>query len=335
VELFAAERFAPPAAVDDLFDHALDLDGFRWLARPSPPHALLVLARLVVEERALSAKRRARLARILAEDPLAWEKAHEMSSAWGMTRALRLLHRAAGGRALPLSTRIKRAARTARHVRRRGLLVALSGIDGAGKSSQAQWVADSLAALGVDTEVVWNDLLGNRAITLMAAAPKALLGLAGHRSNGMALYEETVPGADAPRASVVRSVWSTLVTIANALEQRVVATRSLAHGKVLVFDRSPLDLAVRMQVNYRSNVAMQRRLVALMAPRPHLAFLLDIPPEVSLARKQDIWSRDQLCEQASLYRALAPRFHVIPLDGQRPAPQIAAQIAREAWLALP
>jgi dTMP kinase len=231
--------------------------------------------------------------------------------------------------------RLRTAARSARRLRRRGRLVALSGIDGSGKSSQAHWLADALTALGVETDVVWNDLLGNRAITLMAAAPKALLALAGRRGEGMARYEESLPGADAPSPSVIRWVWSTLVTIANALEQRVVATRSLARGQVLVFDRSPLDLAVRMQVNYRANVTMQRRLVALLAPRPDFAFLLDIPPEVSVARKQDIWSLDQLCEQAILYRTLAPRFHVTPLDGRRPAPEIAAQIARETWLALP
>jgi thymidylate kinase len=98
--------------------------------------------------------------------------------------------------------------------------------------------------------------------------------------------------------------------------------------------RSALDLAVRMEVLYRSNVQMQRRLVRLAAPRPDLAFLLDIPPEVSLGRKEDIWSPSQLVEQATLYRELAPSFGVRRLDGQRSPDQIAAEIAREAWLAL-
>jgi thymidylate kinase len=106
------------------------------------------------------------------------------------------------------------------------------------------------------------------------------------------------------------------------------------HGRVIVFDRSPLDLAVRMQVLYRANVEPQRRLVQLAAPRPDLAFLLDIPAEVSLARKRDIWSPSQLVEQRRLYCALAPRFGVQRLDGQRPPQDIAAEIAREAWFAL-
>jgi thymidylate kinase len=117
------------------------------------------------------------------------------------------------------------------------------------------------------------------------------------------------------------------------LEQRLLATRGLARGRVVVFDRSPLDLAVRMQVAYRANFALQRRLVAMLAPKPHVAFLLDIPPAVSLARKDDIWSGEQLVEHAALYRALAPRFGVRTLDGQRPAAELAAEIGRAAWLA--
>jgi thymidylate kinase len=113
----------------------------------------------------------------------------------------------------------------------------------------------------------------------------------------------------------------------NSLEQLVLASGPVARGRVVVFDRSPLDLAVRMEVLYRSNVQMQRRLVRLAAPRPDLAFLLDIPPEVSLARKEDIWSPSQLVEQATLYRELAPSFGVRRLDGQRSPDQIAAEIA--------
>jgi thymidylate kinase len=334
VELFPAEQFVPQVALEDLFAQALPLGGFGALARPAPAHALLVLARLVVDDGHLQPKRRARLERILAEDPQAWQRAREAAPSWHATRALALLERAVAGKPVPLSKRLRALGPRTLPLPRRGLLVALSGIDGAGKSSQARWLADSLTALGADVEVVWNDLLGNRALNLVAAAPKALLRLAGRRSERLARYDDAPPRTDDPTASAVRGIWSTIVTLASAVEQRMLATRSVGRGRVIVFDRSPLDLAVRMQVLYRANVEMQRRLVQLAAPRPDLAFLLDIPAEVSLARKSDIWSPSQLVEQTTLYRALAPRFGVRRLDGQRPADEIAAEIAREAWLAL-
>lgn len=335
VELFAAEQFLPQAALDDLFAQALQLRGFRALAQPAPAHALLILARLVVNDGCLQPKRRSRLERILAEDPQAWQRAREAAPSWHATRALALLERAAvAGKPVPLAERLRALGPRALPLPRRGLLVALSGIDGAGKSSQARWLAESLTALGVDVEVVWNDLLGNRVLNLLGAPPKALLQLAGRRSERMARYDDAPPSSDAPTASAIRGIWLTIVTLANAVEQRIMATRSIGRNRVIVFDRSPLDLAVRMQVLYRANVEMQRRLVRLAAPRPDLAFLLDIPAEVSLARKSDIWLPSQLMEQTTLYRALAPRFGVQQLDGQRPPDEIAAEIACEAWLAL-
>jgi thymidylate kinase len=334
VELFPAERFAPRAAIDELFAQALALSGSSSLARPAPPHALIILARLVVEEGRLAPKRRARLERILAEDPHAWRRAREAAPRWEATRALALLELAAAGRPLALRDRLRVRRLRALVLPRRGLLVALSGIDGSGKSSQARSLADSLTALGVDVEVVWNDLLGNRMLHALAAPPKALLRRAGRGSEGIARYEDTPPRSDATAASALRGIWSTVETFANSLEQRVLANGPVVRGRVVVFDRSPLDLAVRMEVLYRSNVQMQRRLVRLAAPRPDLAFLLDIPPEVSLGRKEDIWSPSQLVEQATLYRELAPSFGVRRLDGQRSPDQIAAEIAREAWLAL-
>jgi thymidylate kinase len=334
IELIAAEQFAPAAAIEEIFAQALPISGFTALARPAPAHALLILAGLVLDEGNLQEKRRARLQRILAEDPQAWHGARAAAPAWRATRALALLERAAAGEPVALPERLRALGPRALPRPRRSLLVALSGIDGAGKSSQARWLADSLTALGADVEVVWNDMLGNRALNLLGAPAKALLRLAGHRGERLARYDDAPPQSDAPAASAVRSVWSMIVTLANALEQQVVATRSLGRGRVIVFDRSPLDLAVRMLVLYRTHAEAQRRLIQLAAPRPDLAFFLDIPAEVSLARKNDIWSASQLHEHTMLYSALAPTFGVRRLDGQRPPDEIAAEIAREAWLAL-
>jgi thymidylate kinase len=335
VELVAAEGFVPAGALQDLLAQALPLPGFRALARPAPAHALLILARLVVEEGSLLPKRQRRLERILTEDPHAWRRAGEAAPSWHAGRALASLKRAAAtGAPIPFSERLlARGARPPARPRR-ALLVALSGIDGAGKSSQARWLAESLTALGAEVDVVWNNLLGNRALDYLAATPKALLRLAGRPSEPMARYEDAVPAIAPAASSVVHRGWSTVVTFANAVEQQVMAWRSFGRGRAIVFDRSPLDLAVRMHVLYRSNAEAQRRLIQLAAPRPDLAFLLDIPAEVSLARKSDIWSAAQLAEQTQLYSTLAPRFGVRRIDGQRPPDEIAAEIAGAAWLAL-
>ncbi len=337
VELIVAHEFLPQDAEDELFAQARPLPGFRSLARPCPGHALLILARLVVDEGWLSAKRRQRLERILAEDSQAWAIARRSARGWGFSEALAALERAAStGRPLTLRGRLRsRWPKRALGRPKRGLLVALSGIDGAGKSSQARWLQQSLIALDAPVEVVWNNLMGeNRILGVVAAAPKALLGLTGGRRRSMARYDHAASDDGDVVVGALRGPWSLLVTLTGALEQRRAAIPARLRGRTVVFDRSPLDLAVRMQVLYRSATAAQRRLIFLAAPRPDIAFLLDIAPEVSLRRKHDIWKPAQLEEQAMLYRALAPRFGAIRLDGQRPAADIAAELACRAWLAL-
>jgi thymidylate kinase len=137
-----------------------------------------------------------------------------------------------------------------------------------------------------------------------------------------------LPGIPPSRA---RATWSWYVTLANCLQQRAAVARATLDHQVVIFDRGPLDLAVRMEVLYHAGVERQRRLIARAAPLPQLAFHLDIPAELSLARKQDIWSPVELNEHARLYRELAPRFGVRSLDGQRPIEDIAAEVSGAVW----
>lgn len=355
VELIAAERYLPPGPLEDLFREARTLSPFVHLAEPAPRHALLILARLVAEEGQLAAKRRRRLERIQAAAPAVWEDAQRIAPAWGAEGALRLLGELARDPApRPVSVRAaasgdgrRRAAPAARAALalargQRGMLVSLSGLDGSGKSSQARWLVESLQELGVPAEVVWNDLHGNIAGDVVARPLKALLGLLGRRPREFSSHAappaaELLADADAGRtgsSQLVREAWSAYVTLTDALEQRWHAARHQARGRVVVFDRGPLDLAVRMEVLYRTSKARQTSIARLATPRPALSFLLEIPPELSLERKDDIWSLAQLTEQAGIYSSLADRFRVTRLDGTRPAAELAAEITTKVWRAL-
>ncbi len=329
IEVIAAESFLAPEARQELFEAALPLERTPDLARPAPVHALIILARLAWEEGGLAPKRRARLERIEAEDPGVWAQARTVGARWDELPRLDFLRAAAdGGSHLPARHRLY-ALRERRP--RRGVLVSLSGIDGCGKSSQARWLADAMTALGRPAEVVWNNLLGNASLDLIGRPVKRILRATGRGpAESLASYEER---EGPPSAGALRTVWSSYVTVSNSLEQRVRAWPSSARGRVVIFDRGPLDLAVRMEVLYGNDAERHRRLVERAAPRPDLAFLLDITPAVSLGRKDDVWSPRQLAEQAATYRALAPRFGARTLDGGDPAHELAATIARATWLA--
>jgi thymidylate kinase len=131
-------------------------------------------------------------------------------------------------------------------------------------------------------------------------------------------------------------VWATLVAALDAASQRSKAVRGTARGRVVVFDRHALDSIVRLRFLYGSTVAypLQRRLVDLIAPQADFAYFLDIAPETSLARKDDIWSLAQLQRHADLYREELGRLGVRRLDGERPRDELCAEIALEVWLGL-
>ena len=329
VELIDAEGFLAPEPLADLYAGALPVGGFEPLVRPHPGHALLILARIVSQQGRLPPKRRARLERILAEDPGAWARARQAAPSWDASPELAHLEELVAGRVRHRRPPLRRALRAAQ-VRRRAPLVTLSGLDGSGKSSQARWLADALTELGVEVEVVWNDLQGNIVLDVLGVPTKTLLRLRGRVPEQMASYAESTPSSE-HRDQTARRVWSSIVTLANSLEQTVLVNRGRIRGRTIVFDRGPLDLAVRMEVLYRTGIARPRRLVKLAGPRSELAFLLEVAPGVALGRKRDIWSHSQLQEQAALYRALAPSFGARRIDGTRPPEEIAAEIAGTVW----
>ena len=102
---------------------------------------------------------------------------------------------------------------------------------------------------------------------------------------------------------------------------------------MVIFDRYVLDSVVRMRVFYGAErpLLLQEALIRLLSPRPACAFFLDIPAETSLARKDDLWTLDELAAQARLYREEHARFGARRLDGECDQEELCARIAEEVW----
>ncbi|MDP9071205.1 MAG: nucleotidyltransferase family protein, partial [Actinomycetota bacterium] len=100
VDLVATREWAlGPSELAALWAEATPVGGARNVARPSPRHLLLILARQLVEgDGRLSATRRSRISAALAEDPEAWYRARAAAGPWGASRALGLLRLAHEGR---------------------------------------------------------------------------------------------------------------------------------------------------------------------------------------------------------------------------------------------
>jgi thymidylate kinase len=223
---------------------------------------------------------------------------------------------------------------------RRPRIIALSGIDGAGKSTQAQALRETLEGLGYDVAIEWAPISSNPILGAIAAPVKAMLSRA-HKTAIPEQQESSGLHRDAgtelrTRSATVRFIWTTLVALENALWHFRVASRHTLAGRVVIFDRYVLDSAARMRFQYgeQRRFRFQQGLVRLFSPRPRASFYLDLSPEVSLQRKDDHWTLQDLAAQARIYAQEVSRLGVTSLDATRPRDELCEEIASTVWRVL-
>lgn len=352
----AADWRLPRAEADALFEQAQAVPGFRNLVAPAPAHALLIAARRVALQGRCPPKLRLRLGAILDRDPSVWERAALRAPAWkasGALAALNALHesgRQPGGaarlRALvmraqnPGSAPGRAAARTVRRLARRPAIVALSGLDGAGKSLQARQLRSTLEQLGFRAVVVWppaanvlfqaNPAVKRRLFALLRALGRPEAEPLPRQTGGTEALEP-LPPQSAPVAHALALV----VALAQVWAFRRGAARAGRGADVLIYDRYALDSIVYLRQRWGNGreLRAQSRLIRLLARAPRRSFLLDVPPAVAYARKQD-FPLENLRERVVLYRRLYERLGWARMDGERPPGELCAQIARSVWESL-
>jgi thymidylate kinase len=246
---------------------------------------------------------------------------------------VRELEAALAGRR-PASWRARRARILAR--RRPGLLVTLSGLDGSGKSTQAQALRDTLERLGHPAVVVWTSVTAHGALPALAGAVRRLLKLLGRgESTGTSGAGEDPGRRLRQRSRLASWAWITFVALANGWWQSRATRRHLIRGRVVICDRWLLDSYVHMRYAYGEQYSYRwpLALIKALSPQPGRAYLLDVSPEVAYARNQE-YSPPHVARRARYYRDGFARFSVRRLDGERPVEELCELIARDVVQAL-
>jgi thymidylate kinase len=339
--------------IDMLFAKAVSLEGYRNLARPAASDSLVILARRMARSGGeLDAKKRARVKQSLEEEPDAWDNAQATGRSWGWSRATLALERLyKSGVPTPPRKRVgalaelnRRAGRSVpalrawrtvmRSERGRGV-IAFSGLDGSGKTSQAEALADSLDRTIGDAVVVWTRLSQNPSLNAVAGPVKALVSAGKDKDvGGAADLETTDRGKELRRkSSVITQLWATVVAVANAASQGRTTRYHMRRGRTVVCDRYTLDSRVHLRYRYgeKRGFRLQARLIEAVSPKPIRSYLVEVPPEVAYERKAEQYDLAQLTAQSRLYREESERIQAKRLDGTRSKDEICSEVAADVW----
>jgi thymidylate kinase len=225
------------------------------------------------------------------------------------------------------------ASRGRRRPRRRPLVIALSGVDGSGKTTLCARVTSELESAGVDAARVW-------------ARPGYGLGIVGTlidllkrasrsdtRSGTKRIVTQSGP-TPASRRGVVGWAWALVVTLAYLRDVRRQHRRA---REVAIYDRHRIDAEVTLDFLYGGgDRRLHKALVRWALPAPDLAYFIGVDADVVVARNPDsTFGRYAVEEQLWLYRAALPADLPV-LDGTLRTDQLAGRVLRDmAELAAP
>jgi thymidylate kinase len=332
VDLVPVDDWGLPAdELEALFAESRALDGARGICRPAPHHVVLIAAKRLGGTPNITEKLRARIARAVTEDPRAWAEAQSRAGAWGLTESLRWLETVYERDDRRAYLRSGIGALVTRP--RWGAVVTLSGLDGAGKSSQAASLHSTLERLGFDCVIAWVPLGNSRVQGALARWGRRLLRMPAPVVSSSGRWTTSGPR---PGGRLAIEAWAMVGALTNGLALGWTSLRHLSRGRVIIFDRYRLDTAVHMRFSYDevSRFRLQSWLIRVLTPSPRRSYLLRVAPETAQTRKELQYDPRELSSLARLYDDESRRQDVAPVDGEQPRERICAKLARDVWRSL-
>jgi thymidylate kinase len=190
--------------------------------------------------------------------------------------------------------------------RRHRTLIAFSGVDGSGKSTQVDLLEKSFEKINQRVLRIrsrWRPVLSLPLLVVMKRLGYARI----HRAGGVYIVETLLPSRGG-----LTSLWCILTQVENIVKTGVKLVFPLILGRTVICDRYALDMAVDGMAGlhdpaYRTRLGFQ---LLRLLPKPDFAFFMDIDPEVAFKRKPDLPSLDDYVERLGLYRELSSRWGV-------------------------
>ena len=203
-----------------------------------------------------------------------------------------------------------------------GMLICLTGIDGSGKSTQAEKLVTHLRTAGYPARYVWAGRKSSFTTPFVQLgkkrmhAPKRPSSASAEMNVQYRSYMHDMKRLFKRR--LARTMWQWLTLAEHVLQIWKRVSVPLIRGEIVVCDRYLYDTlvsqAVLFDIRPAQFAAEVHDLALQLVPRPTVGFWLDVPPEVALRRKTDIYDREHLEARRPLYAHLAQELSLRTLD---------------------
>jgi len=202
------------------------------------------------------------------------------------------------------------------NTRKRGILICFVGIDGSGKTTQAQ-------ALAKVMREEYQSKVRTPWVKFEPKMTKPFLEIAKWLFfRGKDMYQDYADYLSTKRSLLRNWFWSTLyryLLLIDYFPQVFFKIRlPLERMEIVICDRYIYDTVVDLAVdsNYPTQQLRQTmRYYSRLFPRPDMIFLLDLPEEIARQRKGDIPSLRYLTERRKAYLAISQDYKMRVLDG--------------------
>jgi glycosyltransferase involved in cell wall biosynthesis/thymidylate kinase len=199
---------------------------------------------------------------------------------------------------------------------RKGKLIMVTGLDGAGKSTLLANLATELRSQGHLVTVPWCGYEMKLLRPLVTFA-KRFVGASPERmEKDYHGYRQAMVGAI--NRPLVGPIYRIMVGFEYYFQMFWKVRIPLWRGQVVLADRYVHDLCVAFAANSEEDQETLNRRVrrwSRFVPTPQLKFFVDVPPEVSISRKDDIPDLEYLTSRRNRYTAMAEACGFTALDG--------------------
>lgn len=212
---------------------------------------------------------------------------------------------------------------------KKGRLIVFTGIDGSGKTTQANLLLESLQKDGLDAAYVWS-----RWEPLLL---RPVINRWKNRTKG----ESTVPEQDFSELKsrkkklldnpVIRWLWLLFFFIDYSIQIFIKINPELKNKELIISDRIFYDSVIDQAINLgRRKDWLLKSLdsfwMNMIFPKPDMVIYVDCPANIAFSRKDDAPNIEYLDERRDLYLELAGKYGWVIIDGTLSVNEISSQI---------